>query len=94
MAAETLHASALIQEGLAAGLHPSEIRHKLQAIGISWRYTYSGRVDGRRAQVAGTRERTRRLAQRGLQRCTGCPGTFPLTISGGLCGACLEKKYT
>jgi hypothetical protein len=65
----------------------------LQAIGISWRYTYSGRVDGRRAQVQSHRERTRRLAQQGLQRCETCAGTFPLTIGGGLCTACLEQKF-
>jgi hypothetical protein len=83
----------LVKEALAAGVHPSTIRRNLQSIGIRWKYTYSGRVDGRRTQVQGTRETARRLAQQGLKRCAGCPGTFRKTIGGELCGACLEKKF-
>lgn len=91
--APEISAQVLIEQALSAGLHPSAIRRKLQAVGIRWPYTYSGRVDGRRVQVQGPREKRRRLAHQGLQPCSGCPNTFPKTIGGGLCRTCLEKKF-
>lgn len=88
-----LSARELVVQALQAGVHPSEIRRKLQAIGIRWKYTYSGRADGRRTQVQGRRECARRLARQWLKQCEGCPGTFSIAIGGGLCSTCLEKKF-
>lgn len=62
--AEEVTVSQLVQEGLQAGLHPYEIRKKLQEVGIRWRYGWSASVGGfRKGHPGGAKERARRMAR-------------------------------
>lgn len=62
--AEEVTVSQLVQEGLQAGLHPYEIRKKLQEVGIRWRYGWSASVGGfRKGHPGGAKERARRMVR-------------------------------
>lgn len=82
----TVKLSQLVQQLLAKGYSPRDVRLSLASRGVAWGYKYD-------RTKAGVRERIRNLRRIGKQLCE-CGNAYDLEIASELCPACLVEKFT
>lgn len=83
-----MSAKAFINEALQRGIHPKQIRLKLQDAGIHWPYSFTAYDGERRLAHQGRRERARRLKQ--VSICERCSEPIAADRTLRTCDSCLS----